>query len=85
MAYYGILLSFQAQHEAMHAIFMHNMLRRDLDDSLKQLLVICGHQTSSFKCHSFRIGAATDAALKGEYYAQIRAAGRWTSVEFWEI
>ena len=117
MAYYGILLLFQAHHEAMHAICtserrMHpghthlsscivvrdfqkargsvkasllaypdgsSMLRRDFDDSLKQLLVICGHQTSYFKGHSFRIGAATDAALKGESDPQIRAAGRWTS------
>ena len=58
------------------------MLRRDFDDSLKRLLVFCGYQTSSFKGHSFRIGAATDAALRGESDAQIRAAGRWTSDAF---
>ena len=58
------------------------MLRRDFDDSLKQLLVFCGYQTSSFKGHSFRIGTATDAALRGESDAQIRAAGRLTSDAF---
>ena len=58
------------------------MLRREFDDSLKQLLVFCGYQTASFKGHSFRIGAATDAALRGESDAQIRAAGRWTSDVF---
>ena len=46
------------------------MLRRDFDESLKQLLIFCGFQTSSFKGHSFRIGAAMDA--------QIRAASRST-------
>ena len=37
---------------------------RDFYDTLKQLLLFCGYQTSSFKCHSFRIGAATDVALR---------------------
>ena len=52
------------------------MLRRDIDDSLKQLLVLCGYLTQSYKVHSFRIGAATAAALRGESDSQIRAAGR---------
>lgn len=58
------------------------MLRREFDVSLKQLLVFCGYHTSAFKGHSFRIGAATAAALRGESDAQIRAAGRWTSDAF---
>ena len=41
------------------------MLCRHFDDSLKQLLLLCGYQTSLFKGHSFRIGAANDAALSG--------------------
>ncbi|RLJ22740.1 hypothetical protein DJ031_00315 [bacterium endosymbiont of Escarpia laminata] len=58
------------------------MLRREFDGSLKTLLVFCGYETSAFKGHSFRIGAATAAALRGESDAQIRAAGRWTSDAF---
>ena len=58
------------------------MLRREFDVALKQLLIFCGYQTSAFKGHSFRIGAATAAALRGESDAQIRAAGRWTSDAF---
>ena len=52
------------------------MLRSEFDVSLKRLLGFCGYQTSAFKGHSFRIGAATAAALRGESDAQIRAAGR---------
>ena len=58
------------------------MLRHEFDVSLKRLLEFCGYQTSAFKGHSFRIGAATAAALRGESDAQIRAAGRWTSDAF---
>ena len=58
------------------------MLRSEFDVSLKRLLGFCGYQTSAFKGHSFRIGAATAAALRGESDAQIRAAGRWTSDAF---
>lgn len=58
------------------------MLRSEFDVSLKRLLGFCGYETSSFKGHSFRIGAATAAALRGESDAQIRAAGRWTSDAF---
>ena len=50
------------------------MLRGEFDVSLKRLLSFCGYQSSSFKGHSFRIGAATAAALRGESDAQIRAA-----------
>ena len=55
------------------------MLRFEFDASLKQLLRFCGYDTNAFKGHSFRIGAATAAASRGDSDAQIRAAGRWTS------
>ena len=55
------------------------MLSCEFDISLKRLLSVCEYQTTSFKGHKFRIGAATAAALRGESDAQIRAAGRWTS------
>ena len=58
------------------------MLRREFDVALKQLLIFCGYQTSAFKGHSFRIGAARAAALRGESDAKNRAAGRWTSDAF---
>ena len=58
------------------------VLRSEFDVSLKRLLGFCGYQTSAFKGHSFRIGAATAAALRGESDAQIRATGRWTSDAF---
>ena len=55
------------------------MLRSEFDVSLKRLLGFCGYQTSAFKGNSFRIGAATAAALRGEADAQIRAAGKCTT------
>ena len=58
------------------------ILRFEFDASLNQLLHFCGCDTSAFKGRSFRIGAATAAALKGDYDAQIRTAGRWTSDAF---
>ena len=58
------------------------MLRNEFDVSLKRLLSCCGYQSRSFKGHSFRIGAATAAALRGESDASIRAAGRWASDAF---
>ena len=62
-------------------------LRFEFDASLKQLLHFCGYDTSgydtsAFKGHSFHIGAATAAALRGDSDVQIRAAGRWTSDAF---
>ena len=58
------------------------MLRREFDRLLKRLLEFCGLSTTVFKGHSFRIGAATSAALRGESDAQIRAASRWASDAF---
>ena len=55
------------------------MLRCEFDVSLRRLLSVCGYQNTSFQGHTFRIGAATVAALRGESDSQIRAADRWTS------
>ena len=49
---------------------------------LKHLLELCGLSIKVFKGHSFRIGEATSAALRGESDAQIRSAGRWASDAF---
>ena len=58
------------------------MLRREFDLFLKNLIEFCGLSSKVFKGHSFRIGAATSAALRGKSDAQIRAAGRWSSDAF---
>ena len=58
------------------------MLRREFDAILMQLLEFCRMSRKDFKGHSFRIAAATSAALRGELDAQIRAVGRWASDAF---
>ena len=59
-----------------------SILRREFDAILKRLLEFCGLSSKVFKGQSFRIAAATSAALRGESDAQIRAAGRWASDAF---
>ena len=49
---------------------------------LKSCLHFCGLDTSRYKGHSFRIGAACHAADRGFSDAQIRALGRWKSDAF---
>ena len=49
---------------------------------LHRCLTFCGLDTSRYKGHSFRIGAACHAADKGFSDAQIRALGRWKSDAF---
>ena len=44
---------------------------------LKRAFRHCGLDTSKYKSHSFRIGAASHAAQHGYSDAQIRALGRW--------
>ncbi len=49
---------------------------------LSRCLNFCGLDTSRYKGHSFRIGAASLAAEKGFSDAQIRTLGRWKSDAF---
>ena len=51
-------------------------------DDLRSVLSFCGLDTARYKSHSFRIGAASDAALRGFSDAQIRLMGRWRSDAF---
>ena len=56
--------------------------RADFQDSLNLVLNFCDFSPSSYKGHSFRIGAATLAAQQGLSDAQIRLMGRWKSNAF---
>ena len=51
-------------------------------DDLRSVLSFCGLDTARYKSHSFRIGAAFDAALRGFSDAQIRLMVRWRSDAF---
>ena len=46
---------------------------------LRRLLRNLGYQARSFNTHSFRIGAATSAAMKGLSAKNIKQLGRWKS------
>ncbi|CAC5395125.1 unnamed protein product [Mytilus coruscus] len=50
--------------------------RPDFDRILHKCLASCGLDSSRYKGHSFRIGAATDAAERGLSDSQIRSMGR---------
>ena len=52
------------------------------NSELSRCLKFCGLDTSRYKGHSFRIGAASHAADKGFSDAQIRTLGRWKSDAF---
>ncbi len=49
---------------------------------LKAVLLLSGTPAGNFSSHSFRIGAATTAALKGLSQQQIQELGRWSSEAF---
>ena len=51
-------------------------------EDLSSVLSFCGLDNKRYKSHSFRIGAASDAALRGFSDAQIRLMGRWHSDAF---
>ena len=51
-------------------------------EDLSSVLSFCGLDNKWYKSHSFRIGAASDAALRGFSDAQIRLMGRWHSDAF---
>ena len=49
---------------------------------LHKCLSVCGLDSSRYKGHSFRIGAASLVAEEGLSGSQIRAMGRWNSNAF---
>ena len=56
--------------------------RDEFTTHLKRVFRHCGLDTSKYKSHSFRIGAASHVAENGYSDAQIRALGRWKSNAF---
>ena len=56
--------------------------RKTFTDNLALTFSACGLDSTKYKGHSFRIGAATFAAESGFSDAQIRAMGRWQSDAF---
>ncbi|XP_061187281.1 uncharacterized protein LOC133195456 isoform X3 [Saccostrea echinata] len=58
------------------------LTRVKFNHTLKKCLLLCGLDSSKYKGHSFRIGAATAAAFKGCTDTQIRSMGRWQSNAF---
>ena len=51
-------------------------------EKLSMAIKYCGLDSSRYKGHTFRIGAASHAADEGMSDAQIRALGRWKSNAF---
>ena len=60
----------------------HAILRNDLNKELRRALLFCDLDPTTFKSHSFRIGAATTAAQLGMSDSQIRSLGRLKSDAF---
>lgn len=48
---------------------------------LSHTLTLCGLNSNRYKGHSFRIGAATDAAARGLSDATIQKLGRWKAFQ----
>ena len=53
-----------------------------LTSNLASILALAGFDPQRYKCHSFRIGAATYAATQGLSSTQIQNMGRWRSPAF---
>ena len=60
--------------------------RTEFDEWLARVINYCGLDSTRYKGHSFRIGAASHAAASAYSDAQIRLLGRWQSNAFkWYI
>ena len=58
------------------------MTREAFAGRLSKAINLCGLDSSRYKGHSFRIGAALYAAMQGMSDSQIRILGRWKSNAF---
>ncbi|XP_069110198.1 uncharacterized protein [Argopecten irradians] len=63
--------------------FDHSPLTRyQFASVLKKTLLFLGFDSNRYKTHSFRIGAATEAAIRGLSDREIQLLGRWSSDTF---
>lgn len=67
---------------ALFALKGSPITRKYFCDLLTMAIKRCGLNPSRYKGHSFRIGAASDAAERGMSDTQIRILGRWKSNAF---
>ena len=76
----------QARHTHSDTLLIfqegHTVSRHWFAKQLNTAIRFCGLDSERYKCHSFRIGAATWAAEHGHTDAQIRYLGRWQSDAF---
>lgn len=66
-------------------LFIHQnkpVMRRHFTDHLQKCLYLAGLDHNGYKSHSFRIGAATTAIMKGHTHQQVQEMGRWNSSAF---
>lgn len=67
-------------------LFIHNngtpVTQHFFRAQLRACLQLAGYQSATIRSHSFRIGAATEAAMNGHSNDQIQRMGRWKSSAF---
>lgn len=82
----AIVEYFQVRGEHEGPVFCYacgrSVKRFSFDRLLHRALQFCNLDSSKYKGHSFRIGAATYAARSNMSDSQIRALGRWSSDAF---
>ena len=69
-------------HQGQLFSYTYPVTVTQFNTQLRSALNFCGLDSSRYKSHSFRIGAACYAAEKGLSDAQIRILGRWSSDAF---
>ena len=55
------------------------LTRQQFTSTLKRAVAFCGLPVSFYSLHSFRIGAATTAAMSGVPEVRIQTMGRWST------
>lgn len=82
----AILAYLSLRSSAAGPLFIHEdgtpLLRSELVSAVRSALTSAGLEVSRFTGHSFRIGAATSAALAGLPDSLIQTLGRWKSSSF---
>lgn len=73
----------QVRPSGSNVLFIHfgggPLTRYQFQAVLKRAAAVCGWNTAAFSSHSFRIGAATTAAMNGVAQENIKQMGRWQS------